>query len=165
MALCHERKAAGNPAESAGSSQSIRRGAFLMQALRPALRVRAIGITRFFFILVVALACCGGALYAQNSQISGRILDPSQASVESATVSLTRADNGDHREATSSAEGYYSFPLLVPGTYDLTVQKTGFQSQIRKGITVGTGQISSVDVALTLGDVSQSVDVDASAPH
>src|ERR1700728_719582 len=101
------------------------------------------------------------SLYAQDSQVSGRVLDPTQAAVSSAAVVLTQADTGDRREAASNAEGYYTFPLLVPGMYDLTVQKAGFQSQTRKGIKVETGQISAVDVTLALGDISQSVSVDA----
>ena len=119
-----------------------------MRAVQLAVTGRLSRVTRFLFIFSVGLVCGFGSLYAQNSQISGRILDPSQASVNSATVSLTRVDTGDHREAASSAEGYYSFPLLVPGVYDLTVQKDGFQSQTHKGVKVETGQISSVDVTL-----------------
>ena len=105
-----------------------------------------------------------GALFAQDSQVSGRILDPSQGRVGSATVLLTRTETGDRRLAASNNEGYYSFPLLVPGVYELAVQKDGFQSQTRKGIKVETGQISTVDVALAIGEVSQSVSVDEAVP-
>ena len=105
-----------------------------------------------------------GALFAQDSQVSGRILDPSQGRVGSATVLLTRTETGDRRLAASNNEGYYSFPLLVPGVYELAVQKDGFQSQTRKGIKVETGQISTVDVALAIGEVSQAVSVDEAVP-
>jgi hypothetical protein len=115
--------------------------------------------------VLLAVAASGvTALYAQNSQISGRILDPSQASINMANVTLTRTDTGDRRETTSSSEGYYSFPLLVPGSYDLTVQKQGFATETRKGIGVATGEISNVDVALSVGEVSQTVDVEAEVP-
>ncbi|MBV8844854.1 MAG: TonB-dependent receptor [Bryobacterales bacterium] len=117
--------------------------------------------TRFVFTGVVLTLATSG-IYAQNSEISGRILDPTQASVQTAVAVLTRADTGDRRETVSSAEGYYAFPSLTPGVYDLTVQKEGFRSQTSKGIVVETGEVSSVDVTLELGDVSQSVTVDAS---
>jgi hypothetical protein len=121
------------------------------------------GLPFIIFLGAATVAIGPSPLYAQDSQVSGRILDPSQAGIQSATAVLTRVDTGDRRETTSSSEGYYSFPLLVPGVYDLAVQKEGFQSQTRKGIKVETGQISSVNVTLSLGEVSQSVNVDAVA--
>jgi hypothetical protein len=111
-----------------------------------------------------ALISAFTSLHAQDSQVSGRVLDPSQAGVSAAAVVLTQTDTGDRREGASNAEGYYTFPLLVPGVYDLIVQKEGFQSQTRKGVKVETGQISAVDVTLAVGDVSQSVSVDATVP-
>ena len=110
-------------------------------------------------LFVIADVLCAGALFAQDSQVSGRILDTTQGGVGSATALLTRTETGDRRLASSNNEGYYSFPLLLPGVYDLAVQKDGFQSQTRKGIKVETGQISAVDVTLSIGEVSQSVDV------
>jgi hypothetical protein len=114
--------------------------------------------------LATLLASFMSALYAQDSQISGRILDPSQAAITAAIATLIRTDTGDRREATSGAGGYYTFPLLLPGIYDLTVQKEGFKSQTQKGIKVETGQVTSLDVILSLGEISQSVDVQADAP-
>ncbi|MGA2344560.1 MAG: carboxypeptidase-like regulatory domain-containing protein [Candidatus Sulfotelmatobacter sp.] len=79
------------------------------------------------FIWVVAAASI--TLKAQDSQVSGQIRDASQAAVAGAQVTLTRVETGDHREVTSGIEGYYSFPLLVPGHYDLKVEKTGFETE------------------------------------
>ena len=134
-----------------------------MQVLHQDTTARRANTVRFIFYWVI-LALGATVLYGQDSQISGRILDPSQAAVSAATVSLTRADTGDRRETTSSDEGYYTFPLLVAGVYDVSVQKEGFQSETRKGIKVETGQVANIDVALTIGAVSQTVNVDASAP-
>jgi hypothetical protein len=110
------------------------------------------------------LLVCAGALFAQDSQVSGRILDATQGGIGSASVVLTRTETADRRLAASNNEGYYSFPLLVPGVYELTVQKDGFQSQTRKGIKVETGQTSAVDVTLAVGEVSESVNVEATVP-
>jgi hypothetical protein len=105
-----------------------------------------------------------GVLYAQDSQITGRILDPAQAPVSVAQATLIRTDTGDRRETISTPEGYYTFPLLLPGVYQLVVKKEGFQSQTRDGVRVETGQITSLDVTLTLGEISQSVNVEAEVP-
>lgn len=103
-------------------------------------------------------------LQAQDSQVSGQIRDSSQAGVAGAQVTLTRVETGDHRDGTSGKEGYYSFPLLVPGHYDLTVVKSGFQTEAQTGIVVLTGSVSTVDVTLKVGSETQVVNVDASVP-
>jgi Carboxypeptidase regulatory-like domain/TonB dependent receptor len=120
-------------------------------------------VSRYSVVFVVAVSSFS-ALQAQDSQITGRILDQSQAAVSSAQATLTRVDTGDHRQTLSTSEGYYTFPLLLPGVYDLIVQKDGFQSQTRKGIKVETGQAATLDVTLTVGEISQTVNVEADVP-
>jgi hypothetical protein len=117
------------------------------------------------FPRVVLLAATLGAtiLYAQSTEITGQIVDPTQSVIAGATAELTRVDTGDRREAVSNTGGYYSFPLLQPGIYDLTIKKDGFQAQTSKGIKVETGQVTNVDVALTVGEVTQQVNVEAVA--
>jgi Carboxypeptidase regulatory-like domain/TonB dependent receptor len=116
-------------------------------------------------LIVAALSAAGaGFAHAQNSQVSGQIRDTTQAAVPGATVTLRRADTGDHREITSTNGGYYSFPLLLPGRYDLRVEKAGFETQTQTGIVVETGSISTVDVSLKIGAETQTVNVDATVP-
>lgn len=112
------------------------------------------------FIWVVA---AGTGLQAQNAQISGQVRDTTKATIAGAKVTLTRTETGDHREAVSTDEGYYSFPLLLEGHYDLKVEKEGFQTRTETGIVVETASISTVDVTLSPGSVTESVDVNASA--
>src|SRR5271166_2344902 len=114
-------------------------------------------------ILILILVAAGvGTLHAQDSQVSGQIRDSSKAAIADAKVTLTRVETGDHREGVSTDQGYYSFPLLLPGHYDLKVEKEGFETQKESGIVVETVSISTVDITLTVGKVSQTVDVDAS---
>lgn len=101
---------------------------------------------------------------AQNSSVSGRITDDSNAAVSAANVQLTRTDTGDRRQTLTSEEGYFTFPLLVPGTYELKVEKTGFKVQTQSGIKVDTGNVSTVNFQLAIGDVSQVVNVEAGVP-
>jgi outer membrane receptor protein involved in Fe transport len=103
------------------------------------------------------------SLHAQNGQISGQVRDSTKAAIAGAKATLTRTETGDRREAVSTNEGYYSFPLLLPGHYDLKVEKQGFQAQTATGIVVETASVSTVDVTLAPGSVTESVDVNASA--
>jgi hypothetical protein len=103
-------------------------------------------------------------LQAQNSQVSGKIRDTTQAAISGAKISLTRLETGDHRTSTSTGEGYYSFPTLLPGHYELKVEKEGFEAQTQTGITVETASISTVDIVLKIGSAAETVSVDASVP-
>src|SRR3954454_15530807 len=105
------------------------------------------------------------SLMAQTSEVSGRIEDTSQAAVSGAKVTLSRIETGDRRSTLSGQEGYYRFPLLVPGTYELVVEKDNFQTQKRTEIKVETGNISTVDLQLQVGTVSQSVTVNEATPQ
>jgi type 1 fimbria pilin len=70
--------------------------------------------TRILLLTWVAVAIGAGALHAQDSQVSGQILDTSNSVVSEANVTLTRVETGEHREVASSTEGYYSFPSYFP---------------------------------------------------
>jgi hypothetical protein len=113
-------------------------------------------------VALILLGVTAVAVEAQESQVSGQIHDASKAAIAGAQVTLTRTETGDHREVVSTDQGYYSFPLVLPGHYDLKVEKDGFQTQIQTGIVVETASTSTVDVTLAVGSVNQSVDVDAS---
>lgn len=115
---------------------------------------------RIFAMTLLTAVAVG--LQAQDSQVSGQIHDISKAAVSGAKATLTRTETGDHRESFSTDQGYYSFPTVLPGHYELKVEKEGFQSQVQTGIVVETANISTVDVTLAIGSVSQTVDVDAS---
>ena len=117
--------------------------------------------TVFPAAVALAVVLSASSLYAQSTEITGQILDPTQSAVVGATAELTRVDTGDRRQTASNADGYYSFPLLQPGIYDLSVRKDGFESQTNKGIKVETGQVTNVDLSLTVGEISQQVNVEA----
>ncbi|MGA2136109.1 MAG: TonB-dependent receptor [Bryobacteraceae bacterium] len=114
--------------------------------------------------MLLPLLCVSLSLWGQSSEVSGRIVDASNAAVPSASVTLTRVETGDKRSVLSSSEGYYAFPLILPGMYDLAVQKEGFASQVRTGIKVETAVISTVDVQLAVGAITQAVNVEATVP-
>jgi hypothetical protein len=102
--------------------------------------------------------------FAQTSQVSGQVVDTSKAVVPDVQLMLTRVETGDTRQQHSTSEGYYSFPLLLAGHYDLKVEKDGYATQDQKGIIVETGTVSTVNVTLSVGGIAQTVSVDATVP-
>ena len=106
----------------------------------------------------------GARLFAQTAEISGRILDASNSAISGAKLTLTRTDTGFQRATLSTGEGYYRFPLLAPGKYEITAERAGFQTQTRNDILVETGVSSTADLRLDIGEIAQSIAVEASAP-
>jgi hypothetical protein len=117
-------------------------------------------------LVLVAFAISFGATrsFAQTSQVSGQVVDASHAVVSDAQLTLSRSDTGLTQQQHSNNEGYYSFPLLQAGHYDLKIEKNGYETQDQKGIIVETGSVSAVNVTLAVGAIAQTVSVDATVP-
>jgi hypothetical protein len=82
--------------------------------------------------------------------------------VSVANVTLVDEGTSLSRSTLSGAGGEYTFTALNPATYTLKVERPGFKVLEKKGIVVGTQEFLSVDMQLTVGDVTQSVNVEAS---
>jgi hypothetical protein len=95
--------------------------------------------------------------------ISGRVLDPSSAGVPTARVVITNTRTGLNRETTTASDGGYVFPLVPVGDYNLSVQAPGFRRFEQHGITVETDASVTVPVNVQVGDVNDSVTVEAQA--
>jgi hypothetical protein len=95
------------------------------------------------------------------SGISGIVTDPTGAVIPGAAVSVKNQAAGGNWDATTDGSGSYSFPVLLPGTYTVTVSHPGFRSAVVSDQHILAGQPAHVDVSLQIGDTSQTVTVSA----
>src|SRR5712692_816297 len=102
--------------------------------------------------------------YGQMAQLTGRITDTSAAVIPGAQVTVTHVATGIKKEAVSNEEGYYTVPLLPPGTYQITVQMAGFRPVSRSGIELAVQQVAHLDFTLELGGITEQVTVTGGAP-
>ena len=84
--------------------------------------------------------------------------------IPGATVVLTNTATSERREGVSGTDGEYRFVNLVPGTYRLEVELTGFQRHVRDGIAVNVQSSPRIDVSLQLGSLTETVLVSGEAP-
>lgn len=98
-----------------------------------------------------------------NTGLRGRVTDQSGASIPGGTVTLVRVETGERRVVTTSEEGDWEARFLTPGIYQLIFEQAGFKKLVRDGVSVSTAEMASVNVELQVGDVGQSVEVDAHA--
>lgn len=95
-------------------------------------------------------------------QIAGFVRDPSQAVVMGAAVTVKNENTGEQRQTTTNNSGYYVFPNLVVGTYTLSAEAAGFKKTIQTGVTMSSALRLSIDLELSVGSVSETVEVKGS---
>ncbi|SDF52628.1 Carboxypeptidase regulatory-like domain-containing protein [Terriglobus roseus] len=115
-------------------------------------------------ILSVSLAgsatLCAPMAYAQTASaatVTGFVLDPDQAAIPGATVTLTPA-KGQALVTTSGSDGAYTFRNVPAGTYSVTVTMQGFASFVRQGVRVGTATVN-LNTAMTVQAESTEINV------
>jgi hypothetical protein len=92
-----------------------------------------------------------------TANITGRITDPSGAAVANAKVTAKDADRGTVFSTQSNTDGVYNLSRLPIGRYEVRVEANGFQTAVHPAFALTLGQTASVDVALTVGQLSQQV--------
>src|SRR5262249_48293370 len=98
-----------------------------------------------------------------EASIGGTVTDATGAIVPQATIRVKNLETGATRTLTTDASGRYEASLLAIGRYEVSAEKTGFKSETKTGVTLVLGQRSTVDVALQVGEVQQSVQVEETA--
>jgi Carboxypeptidase regulatory-like domain/TonB dependent receptor len=96
-----------------------------------------------------------------GGSISGTVADASKSVVTNASVAAINIATGVVLHTTSNSTGYYEFPVVLPGTYTISVEAAGFSKAETNTFAVLTGQRALVDVTLVVGSVTQKVDVSA----
>jgi Carboxypeptidase regulatory-like domain/TonB dependent receptor len=95
--------------------------------------------------------------------LEGTVFDPHQAVVPAAQLTLVNVETSVERQAVSARDGHYVFDFVAPGKYSLSTKAAGFKIDKHDGIPVNIGETVRIDVNLTLGTASESVEVAANA--
>lgn len=120
----------------------------------------------FGFALLAALLLGDGRAVGQQvtAVITGQVTDPSGAPIVGAGVTARDADRGTTFTDQTNTDGNYNFPRVPTGRYEVRATAKGFQTAIRTSLDLAMNQTAKVDFAMTLGQVSETVEVTASAP-
>jgi outer membrane receptor protein involved in Fe transport len=120
--------------------------------------------SRTTFALLALLLCAVLAFgqAGETGSIIGTVTDPSGAVVPNAKVTVTRTNTGATRNATTSANGFYTFTNLQPGPYQVTIEAPGFTTE-KLNIQVSVGSRNTADSKLRVAQGGTTVEVSASA--
>ena len=133
--------------------------------------MRAAGFLRFCVLLLLAAAIfglpgsltCSSALFAQTAGTGGltvSVTDPSGAIIANATITTTNA-SGTSRTGTTGADGTFTFTLLTPGDYNVSITAQGFQTMNIQSVPVNVAETHTLNEALQIGAVQQQVTVES----
>jgi len=114
----------------------------------------------FLMLMVSAAPGWGQSL---NASLSGKVMDPSHASVPAALVTVQDTSTGVSQHYTTGPDGIYTFPNLLRGTYTLTVVAKGFEKYQQTGITIDLDAHVTANVTMVLGAQTLTVEVHANA--
>jgi len=123
-------------------------------------------VSRAVMTLAVVLVLMTGAARAQEFRgtISGAVTDPTGAVVPGATVKIREVQTGTVNTTTSDADGQYVVPFLLPGEYEITITAKGFETVVRKSVTLQSQEHPIVSVSLPLGNTTDTVNVTTDVP-
>src|SRR5712692_822891 len=99
--------------------------------------------------------CVRADAQVPGGPISGTLTDASQVAIPNAQVTLSNLATGVVSVVKSDATGFYTFPDLVPGTYEMTIEASGFVTQVRTNIAMTVGAKLLVNVVTLAGDSKQ----------
>src|SRR5450756_1512621 len=119
----------------------------------------------FVSTLILAVLCCIPAVGQEfRSTITGRVIDAQQAVVPGVTIVCTNVGTGAKYQTVAGADGVYTVPFLPPGPYTVAAEAASFKAYLRKGIQVSTNDRMQLDIALEVGQLTETVTVTSEAP-
>ena len=120
---------------------------------------RAWIVVMVFFLLAVTDA----SSQTVTGTIRGIVRDTSDAVLPSVSITVRNVDTGITRNALTNETGNYNVPFLAPGNYDVTAELPGFRKEVRSIVRVEVNQQLLINFVLSVGQVTESVKVEATA--
>jgi outer membrane receptor protein involved in Fe transport len=124
----------------------------------------SIGLCVLMAFCSVAFWSAPAASQVTGATLSGLVTDASGATISNASVSAKNVATGEERAVVTNAEGFYTVPNLLPGSYDVSVTAPQFQKIVRRGITLTVGAQQALNISLKPGAVTQVVEVMGAPP-
>ncbi len=129
--------------------------------MRTIQKVSLLTLSLLLLVILSPAMIFGQAVYGS---IFGTVTDPSGAAVPGATVTITNIGTNVSETTKTNSDGNYNQTRLIPGTYRVKVESTGFKSALVDTVVVNVDKASPVNVQLQAGAVTEEITITAQAP-
>ncbi len=123
-----------------------------------------LGVALAFFVAMLCMTSLVHAQATNSGDIRGVVTDTSKAVVPGASVTVRDVNTGFTKVLTTNSSGLYDTASILPGTYTVTVSKTGFKTFVRSNLIVQAGTPLTVNATLVVGATTQTVQVTSQSP-
>jgi hypothetical protein len=116
-------------------------------------------------LMAVLLIAAGPAAAQQGTtEVRGRVVDAQGAVLPGVTVTVRNQDTGMYRETVSGDDGTFIATGIIPGRYEILAELQGFKKFNRRDLVLEVGKTASIDVAMEVGNVAETVNVTTESP-
>ena len=116
-------------------------------------------------VFVVLFSFCAAAVaQVTTGSILGTVHDASGAVIPGATVTVTDTGKGTTSVKQTDTSGNYAVSNLLPGTYNVAVEMTGFKRSVNNNVVLDIDQKADLDFTLETGGTSETVEVTSAPP-
>ena len=112
-------------------------------------------------LVCLSLICAVGARAQNTADVVGTVTDASGGVLPGATVTITNVETNVSQSTQTTTGGDYVFALLQVGSYIVKVEEKGFKTYSASAISLSSGDRARVDAKMEVGDVTQTVEVQA----
>jgi outer membrane receptor for ferrienterochelin and colicin len=123
------------------------------------MRTRLVGLS-----LVLLLAVPFALAQQGTSSLKGRVTAGDGSILPGVTVTIKNQDTGSVRTTTTDKDAVYVMNAVIPGTYDVVAELSGFKTFKRRNVRLEVGKTSTIDVKLDMGAAAEEITVTAAAP-
>ncbi|MGH9899527.1 MAG: carboxypeptidase regulatory-like domain-containing protein, partial [Pyrinomonadaceae bacterium] len=130
-------------------------------ALTGAMSIQEATMKKLFFSSLVALIVTNLLVFSQTSRgsLTGLIRDQAGAAMVGANVKIKNTATGEDHAALTNAQGAFDFPSLLPGTYQVIVEATGFKRAEINEVVIELSKPTSIDLTMEVGAVTEEITV------
>lgn len=143
------------PFNDAGKSYSLIASNFKMIIGEDSVMIKKSVCCGIFTVFLLILSVSFTTAQEFRGSITGTVNDPNGAIIPGATVTLTNTETNIAATASTNDSGVYTFPLLLPGKYKLSVNVSGFKTAVREQITLNVDDRLTADFNLEIGATTE----------
>jgi Carboxypeptidase regulatory-like domain/TonB-dependent Receptor Plug Domain len=113
---------------------------------------------------VLFLSIAAGAFGSPVGSVSGSVKDSTGAMMPGVKLTLHNSATNAQLAARTNGNGEFQFLQLAPATYALVAENAGFKKTTVSSVLVQVDQVTHVEIVLEIGNLTESVQVEAAAP-